>query len=350
MAAHCELHFVGSIPLADARTVMQALGTRFGRRLRRIPDGETGPRRLWVQCQTRVFEAHPQLEPVIAEGDWRNRFAPAGERHELQFRPRPGSGAVRFAALGYAEAALASWREFRALKSQGVIPAACRFMVALPSPYNVLSWGVVPEARAGVEPAYEEALLAETAEICATIPHAELSLQWDCAHDMQAFDGARRAWFEPAREGIIARLSRLGDRIPPSVELGYHFCYGSFGGRHFVEPQSMAAMVALANGLFAAIGRSIEWIHMPVPIERSDEDYFRSLGTLRCPAATMIYLGLIHARDGAAGAQARIAAAERHIAVFGIATECGFGRMPAEELPAIFDAHEQVLRACCPSR
>src|SRR5688572_12585540 len=109
MTTHCELHFVGSVPLADRRSVMHTLGTRFGRYLRRIPDGETGPRTVWVQFQTRVFEAHEQFEAVTAEGDWRNRFAPQGARHEVQFRPRAGAGSIRFADLGYADAALASW-------------------------------------------------------------------------------------------------------------------------------------------------------------------------------------------------------------------------------------------------
>ncbi len=349
MTEHCDLHFVGSLPLDDARNVFATLGTRFGPHLRRIPDGETGPRTFWVQSQGRVFAASPQFEPVSSEGDWRNRFAPGGARHEVQYRIRPGvdPGSIRFGELGYAAAALASHEDFRALKRDGIIPIGCRFMVAIPTPYNVMSWGVVPEARLAVEPAYRASLLDEIRRICAAIPHAELAIQWDCAHDMQAFDGARKTYFDPAREGIIERLARLGDGIPPAVELGYHFCYGSFGGRHFVEPKTTAAMVDLANAILGSIGRTVEWLHLPVPIERDDDAYFAPLAKLRPPPATLLYLGLIHERDGVAGARRRIAAAERHYREFGLATECGYGRMAPEAVPAILAAHEEILRACC---
>ena len=38
-------HLVGSVPLPDAESVFRTLGTELGDRLRRLPDGETGPTR-----------------------------------------------------------------------------------------------------------------------------------------------------------------------------------------------------------------------------------------------------------------------------------------------------------------
>jgi hypothetical protein len=39
----------------------------------------------------------------------------------------------------------------------------------------------------------------------------------------------------------------------------------------------------------------------------------------------------------------RIATAQRFINDFGIATECGFGRRPAETVPALIDLHASLL-------
>ena len=43
-----NVHLVGSVPLADARTVFETVSAALGPRLRRIPDGETGERSDWI--------------------------------------------------------------------------------------------------------------------------------------------------------------------------------------------------------------------------------------------------------------------------------------------------------------
>ncbi|MGA9951126.1 MAG: hypothetical protein WBQ24_22985, partial [Xanthobacteraceae bacterium] len=52
-----------------------------------------------------------------------------------------------------------------------------------------------------------------------------------------------------------------------------------------------------------------------------------------------LYLGLIHDADGLPGTLARIAAAHRHVADFGVATECGFGRRDPSSLQTLLDIH-----------
>ena len=37
------IHLVGSIPLADPEEVFRVVATKFGDKIRRIPDGETAP-------------------------------------------------------------------------------------------------------------------------------------------------------------------------------------------------------------------------------------------------------------------------------------------------------------------
>src|SRR5215813_13773262 len=56
------VHLVGSVPLASAEEVLSRTGTALGDRLRRLPDGETGPRSDWILWQYPVFSALPQFE------------------------------------------------------------------------------------------------------------------------------------------------------------------------------------------------------------------------------------------------------------------------------------------------
>jgi len=65
---------------------------------------------------------------------------------------------------------------------------------------------------------------------------------------------------------------------------------------------------------------------MPVPRDRSDDQYFAPLRDLKTPKATEIFLGLVHLTDGIDGTRKRMAVAQRYLPNFGIATECGFGR------------------------
>ena len=53
----------------------------------------------------------------------------------------------------------------KALRAAGAVKPGVRFMVALPSPYNVISWGIAQESRVAVEIAYEARVLEELAEI-----------------------------------------------------------------------------------------------------------------------------------------------------------------------------------------
>lgn len=336
-----EVFFVGSIALADAGTVFETIGRTFGDAVRCIPDGETGNRLGWMEWQTPILAANPLLQAVSSEGDWRNSTAPDRWKQRTWFRLRPGADAraLKLGDIGYGRNAIASYRQFAQLKSKGVIAAGVRFMVAIPSPFNLINFHFAPDQRAAAEPAYELALLAEVDRIADVVPHAELAIQWDCAHDMQAYDGARATWFSDAQSGIERRLIRIGEHVPADVELGYHFCYGSFGGVHFVEPKDMGAMVRLANAISQGLRRPVNWFHMPVPVERSDDAYFAPLDDLRLQPKCRLYLGVIHDTDGLAGTLARIAAAQHHVAEFGIATECGFGRRDPSTVQSLLDLH-----------
>jgi hypothetical protein len=102
-------------------------------------------------------------------------------------------------------------------------------------------------------------------------------------------------------------------------------------------------MVSLANELVIHAGYKVSYIHVPVPIERDDDAFFAPFRTLALPTGCQPYLGLVHAKDGAAGALRRTQAAKKAVASFGIASECGLGRCKTPtEVRKLLDLHADV--------
>lgn len=302
------VHLVGSVPFAGAAEVFRACGETLGERLKRYPDGETGPRTEWVQWQMHSLEHHPQFEltgnrPMVITHESR------GERVFYRLKAGVAPADVRFEPLGYAENARASYAIFRALRERGVIPPRARFMVAMPSPLAFLSVLIAAEDRANVVEAYMQRLLREVDDVVRAVPASDLALQWDCVFEMLIPAGARSSHIDDSRESLIARLVRLGERVPPAADLGYHFCYGDMGHRHSIEPFDTSIMVDMANRLSAALARPLDFLHLPVPRDRDDDAYFAPLQQLARKPETELYLGLVHVTGGAEGTLRRMATA-----------------------------------------
>jgi hypothetical protein len=94
----------------------------------------------------------------------------------------------------------------------------------------------------------------------------------------------------------------------------------------------------------AKLGRRIDYVHMPVPRERSDDEFFRPLAELDRQRIGEIYLGLVHYTDGVEGARRRISAAQKYLSEFGIAAECGFGRRPShQDVMWLIELHADII-------
>jgi hypothetical protein len=324
MEQPCGAHLVGSVPLASATEVFQTAATILGRHLRRIPDGETGDRSRWVGWQGFAFKRLPQFELV--------KPLPGQYPPTPRFRLRAGADltGASFGNLGYADEALRSFAVFAELQDRGAIRPGVRFQVSLPTPLAPVAVFVVDEAQAEVEPLYEAQLLAELGRILDGIPHHRLAVQWDVCIEVWLWERWLRAAFEDVEREVLARLARLGAAVPTEVELGVHLCYGDYQHEHLRQPADAGTLAAMANGIWAGARRPLQWLHLPVPIERDDDAYFRPLAGLAPHPETELYLGLVHFRDGVAGTRARVRTALRHVGAFGVATECGMGRRPPQ--------------------
>jgi hypothetical protein len=201
---------------------------------------------------------------------------------------------------------------------------------------------VSPKSLADYLPAYERALLKALRDIADTIPHHELSIQWDVCQEVLVFEHYFPHCPPSYKADIAAELARLGDSVPDDVECGYHLCYGSPRDEHLIMPKDAAIMVEMTRDLRAGLRRRMDFLHLPVPKDRADDSYFAPLADLSLSADTALYLGLIHYAD-AEGDRARIAAARKVVRQFGVATECGWGRTDPTRVPGLLVAHRNAI-------
>ncbi|KAL2837955.1 hypothetical protein BJY01DRAFT_258199 [Aspergillus pseudoustus] len=331
---------VGSIPLSSTDKVFTKICSALRDRLYSIPDGETGIRGNYIGWELDCFPK----EAI--------RYFLGG------IDPPPGHLGFTLESIKpsqYDTAALDSYKRFTELRAQGIIPQGIRFQVCLPSPLNCILGHTRPELYAELEPLYERRLLDALANILKGIPAQDLAIQWDLCFEIATLELDRgnipddpfqtRAHFTPVLEGVLDRLERICADIPVQVPVGFHICYADLDHKHFLPPKDLGLCVELANGIlrrFESKQRPVQWIHVPVPKDRDDIAYFESLSRLKIGEETRLFLGLVHANDEE-GTRRRIRAAQSIITrPFGVATECGMGRTPAEELDSILHISKAV--------
>jgi len=136
----------------------------------------------------------------------------------------------------------------------------------------------------------------------------------------------------------VAPIARLSREIPDAVQLGFHFCFGTFGGWPAFAPETLSPTVDLVNAAVTSAGRRVDWVHIPT-LDTTDEKFYAPLAWLDAKGAR-VYLGAIHSM---ASLKQRLAVAHKFLPVFGLAAYCGFGRTPPGELPQILKDHLAAL-------
>jgi len=343
-----QLLLVGSIPLHTVEEVMRTFGAPLGPYLPALPDGEVGERRSWVnRFGYLLFNGHEDLEtlrrpPKIGGVE---QLLPTKRSEGWQFRVRPGVERVRFGLpglrLGYARDATNSYFVFRTLRDKGVLPADLRFQVSIPMINSVVRPLYFPEPGDidKVRPGFEEALAAEIEVMVRRIPAKDLAIQWDLAGELLAVYGQPgNPPSETSIETHVAPVRRLSALLPNEVALGFHFCFGTFGGWPAFAPSDLGRAVELINAAVTAVNRRTDWIHIPA-LDRADDAFYAPLADLKRGDAR-VYLGMIHSMNSF---RKRLAVARKFVPDFGLGAYCGFGRTPPEQLPQLLADHLKAV-------
>jgi len=346
-----QILMVGSIPLATAEAVFRTCAKYVGPYVSCLPDGEFGPRSLWIGYLAKhVYDGHPDIETVQRLPEAREWSAPEPST-KWRFRIKPGAG-VPHLDTGYAGYALRSYETFLRLRDEGVIPKDVRFQVCFPSTGSafVTYFEDVAEWPAMIA-AYEDAYRRDLARILERVPARDLAIQIDFCPEIRDILDAF-PW-SPHRAGKFDRwidaVARQAVMVPDDAVLGLHWCYGTLGGWPMIKLDDLALCARLTNAALERIERPVDYVHMPV-LRHAGDDYFAPLRGLE-PGGAKVYLGLLHHSEDVAANLARLAVAQRHLARdFGVASVCGYGRLSDADTRKAFELHAAVAAALAPAK
>ena len=335
---------VGSVPFESAEEVLMTASEVLGGHLDCIPDGEVLDRRYWIfRLMFQVFNGHAAFETVHrpsapAGGE---RLIPASREDSWRFRLKPGVEQVSFDMagwrLGYAKDAQNSYAIFSALKREGKVRPEARFQVSLPAVNSVCNPAIFGTDEAElkiIRAGFQEALVAEVENICRIVPPRDLAIQFDCSFEVTDVHGAARLSIEPSIARNLAQIGPLTAAVPEEAQLGFHLCFGTFGGWPRFAPEDLGRTVELANAMAAASARRVDWFHIPA-LDTTEPRFYEPLSNLSVGDAK-IYLGLIHSMSSFSE---RYEAARKVLPEFGLGAYCGFGRLEPDQVGGILQEH-----------
>ena len=349
-----DFMLVGSLPSATTEDALRTCGTLFGDCCFALPDGETGNRALWI-CQEAnwLFRPHPDLEVLHTPKDTPPGFpdwVPGHQWDMQEFRVKPGVSSLKFENWLRMDEAIESYQTFCSLRDEGVIPAAVRFQIGLPYPNSAIGMWFrddFPNDYPIVAKAYEELVERQLHRLFQAVPAEDIAIQWDVCVEVLDIEGILQ-WMNKDKswERYADPIPRLAQFVPEQALLGYHLCYGTFPAWPMYETKDMSLVVRMANAAVAASGRTVDFLHLAGPkTSRSDDDsFFQPLADLNVGDAR-VFLGLAMNVDGEVGLKLREKTARRHLADFGVANYCGFGRQPGVDPAETIRAHRRLVDA-----
>lgn len=337
-------YITGSINVPTVDDAFRLVGERLQPGVTRVSDGEPGDRANWVLTQADHFLHNPTL-------------------HVVDGRAQVRAGTpVAFGAVDYHTVAAESYQRFVAARRDGVLASDSRFLVSIATPLNAVNSFAHFDSQVEIAYAYEQRLRDSVEALQDAIPPRDLAVQWDLPTELATIEG----WFPNPYGGvepIYAATARVAQWVHDDAELTFHLCYGDSkfgaspfmgdppddeaaarGGRHIL-PRDATAIVTLANGLSRHVTRRIDAIQAATVAAWTKRAHWQPLSGLALEPLTEVYLGLLHAEDGAAGARERIEIAEQFLPRFGLSTECGLGRHSVEQLEAVLRAWGELAAA-----
>jgi len=340
-------HLVGGLAAPTAVDAMTSTAKILGHHLSRLTDGETGDRSQWIWWQIDKLVAIPgitmvqqQVNPETGNPDY-SVFPGLDVEEGITIPDR---------ALGYADVAIESYREFVRLRDEGTVPGGVRFQVSVPTPFAVVVAWANGESQRRLWQPFKDALFAEVDAIQAAIPAEDLAIQWDVAVEIGVLEGV----FAPIPElrdfdRIAAELVECVEQVRRPAQRGLHFCYGDYKHRHFQAPTDLGLIVRLANAVTAAA--PVDFVHMPVDRDNGRlPAYFEPLRGLDVDGAELA-LGVIDYENDAARIDELVAAADSAGRPFAVATECGMARLGERgESVTLEDLLAQHARVAAPVR
>jgi hypothetical protein len=136
----------------------------------------------------------------------------------------------------------------------------------------------------------------------------------------------------------MSQIDTIWKGIPDETLLGYHWCYGTWGGWPMTAMQDLSLCVRLSNEAVKRTGRRLDYVHMPV-IREPGEGFFDALAALDV-GDTKVYLSVVHeGEDGIEPFRRRMQGARKFLPGFGIGGVCGYGRLKPAELPGVLAVH-----------
>ncbi len=349
---------IGGIPANSPEEAFRICSKDIGDLAIGLTDGETNERRFWVLfVAIRVWEHHPDLESVRRPRGVPGmpRYVPSGYGDLYKYRVRAGLDRIHVPTLTYPIETKASYLVFRNLRDAGVIAEDTRFQVCIPFPEDAARlFAAGARDMEIMANGYADAAVRDVQSILRDVPAKDLVLQWDINWETLAVAFNDYVGEEPMEyrgngdpmERYIGFIKQLCGPVPNDVVLGLHLCYGDLHHRHFLEPRTLETCVQLANAAAREAGRRIDFVHMPIPRARDDDEYFAPLKDLKIGDSTL-YAGLIHYTDGVEGSRRRLERLRKHYnGVVGVATECGMGRRPPDQsFSELLRIHRAVIEA-----
>ena len=350
-----DVLLVGSVPLETVEDVFRTCAKSLGRHAYALPDGEVGERSTWIMALPYLTYVHNQdIEPIVMA---RREDVKSPEDHSAEkmaktfslFRFKPGVTETVF-DLHFRAEALKSYEVFRRLRDDGAIPSGMRFQVSLPCAHDGTLFFPQPEDREKAIRSYQRSNRIVVEKILERVPANELVIQWDYCSEVITVIGAEPTGRdlldspllkEPgSTDDLIGKytsseyLAPMVEMIPDEVLVGFHLCYGTWGGWPDAEVEDIGLCVRLANAMIANSPRRVDFVHLPV-LRTAGDKFFKPLADLRI-GKTKVFIGL-ELSDGLDAMMRRATAARKYLPEFGVSHYCGYGREEPTRVRELLD-------------